>query len=119
MTDDFKDVDLTAVLARLYETIVSRKGADAASSYTASLFAGGRQLICDKVSEETAEAIVEGLKGDAPALTRESADILYHLMVLWAEAGVKPEDVWVELARREGTSGIAEKASRPKKDDPA
>jgi phosphoribosyl-ATP pyrophosphohydrolase len=119
MTNDFKDADLTAVLVRLYETIVSRKGADAASSYTASLFAGGTKLICDKVNEETAEVVVEGLKSDGPALARESADLLYHLMVLWAAAGVKPEDVWAELARREGTSGIAEKASRPKKGDPA
>ena len=118
MTDDFKDADLPAVLVRLYETIVSRKGADAASSYTASLFAGGVKHICDKVSEETAEVVVEGLKSDAPALTRESADLLYHLLVLWAQAGVTPEDVWAELARRQGTSGIAEKASRPKNSYP-
>jgi phosphoribosyl-ATP pyrophosphohydrolase len=110
------DTDTAAVLARLYQTIVSRKGADAGSSYTASLFAGGADLICAKVEEEALEATVEGRKGDTPALTRESADLLYHLLVLWAEAGVAPEDVWAELARREGTSGIAEKASRPKKD---
>ena len=110
------DTDPAAVLARLYETIVSRKGADAGTSYTASLFAGGAPLICRKVGEEAIETTIEGLKGDAPALTRESADLLYHLLVLWAQAGVRPEDVWAELARREGTSGIAEKAARPKKD---
>jgi phosphoribosyl-ATP pyrophosphohydrolase len=104
------------VLARLFDTIRARKGADAAQSYTASLFAGGAKLICRKVGEEAIEVTIEGLKGDAAALTRESADLLYHLLVLWAEAGVAPNDVWAELARREGTSGIAEKASRPKKD---
>jgi phosphoribosyl-ATP pyrophosphohydrolase len=104
------------VLARLFDTIRARKGADAAQSYTASLFAGGARLICRKVGEEAIEVTIEGLKGDAAALTRESADLIYHLLVLWAEAGVAPDDVWAELARREGTSGIAEKAARPKKD---
>ena len=104
-----------SVLARLYETIVARKGADGAASYTASLFAGGPRLICRKLGEEALEVTIEGLTGNAAALTSESADLLYHLLVLWAEAGVAPEDVWAELARREGTSGIAEKAARPKK----
>jgi phosphoribosyl-ATP pyrophosphohydrolase len=104
------------VLARLFDTIRSRQGADAAQSYTASLFAGGAKLICRKVGEEAIEVTIEGLKGDAAALTRESADLIYHLLVLWAESGVAPDDVWAELARREGTSGIAEKAARPKND---
>lgn len=104
------------VLARLFETIRARKGADASKSYTAALFAGGPNLICRKVGEEAVEVTIEGMKGDGAALARESADLLYHLLVLWAETGVAPEDVWAELARREGTSGIAEKASRPKKD---
>lgn len=104
------------VLARLFETIASRKGADASKSYTASLFAGGPKLICRKVGEEAIEVTIEGMKGDGAALARESADLLYHLLVLWAETGVAPDDVWAELARREGTSGIAEKAARPKKD---
>lgn len=105
------------VIGRLFETILSRKGADAAESYTAHLFAGGPKLICRKVGEEAIEVTVEGLKGDATALCRESADLVYHLMVLWAEAGLKPDDVWAELARREGTSGHAEKAARGKPDN--
>jgi phosphoribosyl-ATP pyrophosphohydrolase len=109
------DKPTAEVLARLFETISARKGADASKSYTASLFAGGPKLICRKVGEEAIEVTIEGMKGDAAALTRESADLLYHLLVLWAETGVVPDDVWAELARREGTSGIAEKASRPKK----
>jgi phosphoribosyl-ATP pyrophosphohydrolase len=100
------------VLARLYATILSRKGGDAEKSYTASLFAGGPKTICRKIGEEAIEVTIEGLKGDAPAIARESADVIYHLMVLWADAGVTPDDVWVELARREGTSGHAEKAAR-------
>lgn len=101
------------ILARLFETIRARKGADASVSYTAKLFAGGPALISRKVGEEAVEVTIEGLQGDAAALTRESADLLYHLLVLWAETGVAPDDVWAELARREGTSGIAEKAARP------
>ena len=104
------------VIDRLFATILARKGADAGESYTASLFAGGPKLICRKVGEEAIEVTIEGLKGDAPAVCRESADLIYHLMVLWAEAGVTPDDVWAELARREGTSGHAEKASRGKTD---
>jgi phosphoribosyl-ATP pyrophosphohydrolase len=105
-----------AVIDRLFATIRSRKGADAGASYTASLFAGGPKLICRKVGEEAIEVTIEGLKGDAPAVCRESADLIYHLMVLWAEVGLTPDDVWAELARREGTSGHEEKASRGKTD---
>jgi phosphoribosyl-ATP pyrophosphohydrolase len=101
-------------LARLYATIVARKGADAGTSYTAKLLAGGPALIARKVGEEAVEVTVETLKGDADALIRESADLLYHLFVAWAAAGVTPEDVYGELARREGTSGLAEKAARGK-----
>jgi len=100
------------VMARLYATILSRKGGDTEKSYTASLFAGGPKTICRKVGEEAIEVTIEGLKGDAPAITRESADLIYHLMVLWADAGIAPGDVWAELARRQGTSGHAEKAAR-------
>ena len=115
MSDDQNAAPQAAeILARLYATIVARKGADAEQSYTASLFAGGPQLICRKVGEEAVEVTVEGLKGDGPAITRESADLIYHLMVLWAEAGVRPHEVWAELARREGVSGHAEKAARAK-----
>lgn len=104
--------DNADVLARLYATILSRKGGDADKSYTAGLLAGGPKTICRKIGEEAIEVTVEGLKGDKPAIARESADLIYHLMVLWADAGVAPGDVWTELARREGTSGHAEKAAR-------
>ena len=103
------------VLDRLYLVIDSRKGADPDTSYTARLFSRGRQQIAKKLGEEAVEALIEGIRGDRPKLVGESADMLYHLLTLWAATGVKPKAVWTELARREGLSGIAEKASRKQK----
>ncbi len=100
------------VLDRLYVVINSRKGADPETSYTARLFSRGRQQIAKKLGEEAVEALIEGIRGDKPKLIGESADMLYHLLTLWAAVNVKPQAVWNELARREGLSGIAEKASR-------
>ena len=100
-------------LARLEATIASRKGADPATSYVASLFAKGRPKIARKLGEEAVEAIVAALAEDQKALTGEAADILFHLMVLLADANVPLADVLAELERREGTSGHEEKASRP------
>jgi phosphoribosyl-ATP pyrophosphohydrolase len=82
------------------------------SSYTAKLLAAGPQGVARKLGEESLEAIIEAVKGDRAALTRESADVLYHLLVLWAAAGLSPGDVAAELTRREGVSGIEEKQSR-------
>lgn len=100
------------VLDRLYVVIDSRKGADPDTSYTARLFARGRSQIAKKLGEEAVEALIEGIRGDKPKLVGESADMLYHLLTLWAASGVKPKAVWNELARREGLSGLAEKAAR-------
>jgi phosphoribosyl-ATP pyrophosphohydrolase len=100
------------VLDRLYVVIDSRKGADPDTSYTARLFSRGRAQIAKKLGEEAVEALIEGIKGDRPKLVAESADMLYHLLTLWAATNVKPKAVWTELARREGLSGIAEKANR-------
>jgi phosphoribosyl-ATP pyrophosphohydrolase len=103
---------LGKVLERLWRTIEARRGADPATSYTAKLFARGNAKIAQKFGEEAVEAVIEGVKGDRAALTLESADVLYHLLVLWASAGVSPADVAAELAHREGNSGIAEKKAR-------
>ena len=100
------------VLDRLYLVIEGRKGADPDTSYTARLFSRGRQQIAKKLGEEAVEALIEGVRGDRPKLVVESADLLYHLLTLWAATNVKPKTVWTELARREGMSGNAEKASR-------
>jgi phosphoribosyl-ATP pyrophosphohydrolase len=99
-------------LERLWQVIESRRGADPESSYTAKLFARGKAKIAQKFGEEAVEAVIEGVKGDRAALVGESADVLYHLLVMWAATGVSPADVAAELARREGASGIAEKKSR-------
>ena len=95
------------VLQRLYATILERRGADPDESWTARLFAGGRGPIADKVVEEATEAAAAALEETPERLAAESADLLYHLLVLWADAGVAPDDVWAELDAREGRSGPA------------
>ena len=99
-------------LDRLFATIESRKGADPASSYTAKLFGKGKAKIAQKLGEEATETVIAAMGGDQREVALESADLLYHLLVLWAETGVAPEEVWAILDEREGVSGIAEKASR-------
>lgn len=92
--------------------IRSRKGSDPASSYTAQLFAKGRGKIAQKVGEEAVETVIAALSDDAEALTGEAADLVYHLLVLLADAGLSLDDVRSELARRTGMSGLTEKANR-------
>ena len=106
--------ELGPTLDRLWLTIQSRRGADPQSSYTARLFARGRAKIAQKLGEEAVETVIEGVGDNAAALVGESADLLYHLLVLWAAAGVSPADVAAELLRRENSSGIAEKRTRAK-----
>lgn len=113
--DDGVGVADEHVLDRLYDVIDSRKGADPDTSYTARLFSRGRQQIAKKLGEEAVETLIEGIRGDKPKLVAESADMLYHLLTLWASVGVKPAAIWAELDRREGLSGIAEKAARKQK----
>jgi phosphoribosyl-ATP pyrophosphohydrolase len=102
------------VLERLYATIEQRRGMDAGSSYTAKLFARGNAKIAQKLGEEAVEAVIAAMQRDKAAVIAESGDLLYHLLVLWAEQGVRPDEVWEELRRREGVSGIAEKEQRKK-----
>ena len=96
----------------LYKILLTRKGADAGSSYVASLYAKGTAHISDKVMEEAQEAVDEALAGDNEKLKQESADLLFHLMVLWADQGITPDDVLKVLEGRFGKSGHAEKAER-------
>ena len=100
------------ILDRLYTTIASRKGTDPTTSYTAKLFVEGRAKIARKLGEEAVETTVAALTEGPERLAGESADLLYHLLVLWADCGVAPAQVWSALAAREGTSGIDEKKSR-------
>ncbi len=101
-----------AIFDDLFQTILARKGADGHESYTASLFAKGRAKIAQKVGEEAVETCIEALQGDNDKLAAESADLMFHLMVLWADAGLTPDDIFAILEKRQGTSGHAEKASR-------
>lgn len=101
-------------LERLAATIEARKGADSGESWTAKLLAKGPEKCAEKFGEEAIEAIIEAVKGDRAALTGEAADVLYHLLVMLAARDVSLGDVLTELERREGVSGIAEKASRDK-----
>jgi phosphoribosyl-ATP pyrophosphohydrolase len=103
---------LGPALDRLWRTIQARRDTDPKDSYTARLFARGRAKIAQKLGEEAVETVIEGVGDNLAALVGESADLLYHLLVLWAAAGVSPEDVAAELRRREGTSGIAERRAR-------
>lgn len=96
----------------LFATITARKGADPDTSWTAKLLSKGPEKCAEKFGEEAVEAIIEAVKGDKAALTGEAADVLYHLLVMLAVRDVALADVMGELARRQGTSGIAEKAAR-------
>jgi phosphoribosyl-ATP pyrophosphohydrolase len=99
-------------LGRLEAVIAERRGASAGSSYVASLFAKGREKIAQKVGEEATETVIAALSGDPAKLTSEAADLMFHLLVLLADGNVSVDDVFAELDRRDGVSGIAEKAAR-------
>ncbi|WP_284162694.1 phosphoribosyl-ATP diphosphatase [Frigidibacter sp. SD6-1] len=99
-------------LDRLAATIAARKGADPDRSWTAKLLAKGPEKCAEKFGEEAVEAIIEAVKGNRERLTAEAADVLYHLLVMLAAREVTLADVLAELERREGTSGLAEKAAR-------
>jgi phosphoribosyl-ATP pyrophosphohydrolase len=101
-----------SAISRLAATIAARKSADPESSWTAKLLAKGPEKCAEKFGEEAVEAIIEAVKGDRAKLTAEAADVLYHLLVMLAARDVTLADVEAELSRREGTSGIAEKAAR-------
>jgi len=100
------------VIDRLYETVASRRSADPEKSYTAKLLAGGVERCAKKFGEEAVETVLAAMKGDKGAIAAESADVLYHLLVLWAASGVEPASVYAALEAREGRSGLEEKASR-------
>src|ERR1700748_3486490 len=108
------EAELGPTLDRLWQGIRSRCGADPETSYTARLFSRGRAKIAQKLGEEAIEAVIEGVGNKPAALAGESADLLSHLLVLWPAPGISPADVAVELPRREGTSGNAEKRARAK-----
>ncbi|HWV52310.1 phosphoribosyl-ATP diphosphatase [Pseudorhodoplanes sp.] len=102
-------------LERLHKSVVALQKGDPLSSRTARLMRSGRAKIAKKMAEEAVEVVVDVMRGNREAAIRESADLLYHLVVLWAESDIRPQDVWAEMDRRERLLGIAEK---PPKDLP-
>jgi phosphoribosyl-ATP pyrophosphohydrolase len=99
-------------LARLYEAVLAARHADPASSRTARLLRAGRSKMAKKMAEEAVEVVIDTMHGDTQAVVRESADLMYNLVVLWVAAGVHPKDVWSEMERRERLFGIAEKVPK-------
>ncbi len=102
------------VIDRLFATIAARKNASPETSYTAKLLHQGVERCAKKFGEEAVEAALAAVSGNKAAITAESADVLYHLLVLWAACGIAPKDVYAALEAREGRSGLDEKASRQK-----
>ena len=96
-------------LERLHSAVLAVRSADPSSSRTSRLLRSGRPKMVKKLTEEALEVGIDAIHGDSEAMVRESADLLYHLVVLWAAAGIRPSDVWKEMARRERLLGIAEK----------
>jgi phosphoribosyl-ATP pyrophosphohydrolase len=100
---------MTDSVDRLYDAVLQAKDADPAASRTARLFRAGRSKIAKKLAEEAIEVVIDAMNGDRNAVVRESADLLYNLVVVWAASGVRPSEVWKEMERRERLFGIAEK----------
>jgi phosphoribosyl-ATP pyrophosphohydrolase len=94
---------------RLYAAVLAARGSDPGRSRTARLLQSGRAKMAKKLAEEAVEVVIDAMHGERGAVVSESADLIYHLVVLWVSAGVRPEDVWAEMARRERLLGIAEK----------
>jgi phosphoribosyl-ATP pyrophosphohydrolase len=99
-------------LDRLYAAVLDARNSDPATSRTARLFASGRGKISKKFAEEAIEVVIDAMNGHTEALVKESADLMYNLVVLWVAAGVHPKDVWAEMDRRERLQGIAEKVPK-------
>lgn len=96
-------------ISRLNNAVIAAQGTDPAKSRTARLLRSGRAKIAKKLGEEAVEVVIDAMHGQTEAVVRESADLLYNLVVLWVHAGIKPDDVWAEMRRRERLLGIAEK----------
>ena len=102
-------VKMSDSLARLFDAVLAVKDADPATSRTAKLLRAGRAKAAKKLAEEAVEVVIDAMHGDRDAVVRESADLLYNLVVLWVSAGVRPDHVWEEMKNRERLMGIAEK----------
>ena len=108
---------MTDSINRLYQAVLSCRHDDPSTSRTARLLRAGRSKMAKKLAEEAVEVVIDAMHGDRFAVTKESADLLYNLVVLWVSAGIRPEDVWKEMDRRERLLGIAEKVPKKVVDD--
>jgi phosphoribosyl-ATP pyrophosphohydrolase len=108
---------MTDSINRLYQAVLSCRHDDPSTSRTARLLRAGRSKMAKKLAEEAVEVVIDAMHGDRFAVTKESADLLYNLVVLWVSAGIRPEDVWKEMDRRERLLGIAEKVPKKVLDD--
>jgi phosphoribosyl-ATP pyrophosphohydrolase len=108
---------MTDSINRLYQAVLSCRHDDPSTSRTARLLRAGRSKMAKKLAEEAVEVVIDAMHGDRFAVTKESADLLYNLVVLWVAAGIRPEDVWKEMDRRERLLGIAEKVPKKVVDD--
>ena len=96
-------------LERLHKSVLALRKGDPAQSRTARLIRAGRSKVAKKLAEEAVEVVIDAMRGDRDAVVRESADLLYNLVVLWTDMGIAPQDVWAEMERREKLLGLAEK----------
>ena len=106
-------MDNHEIIDRLFKVIEGRKTADPRTSYVAKLYERGRQKIAQKVGEEAVETVISATADDRAGAIDESADLLFHLMILWADMGLTPDDIFEEMVKREGISGVYEKKNRP------
>jgi len=99
-------------VSRLYEAVIAARGGDPTKSRTARLLRAGRAKVAKKLAEEAVEVVIDAMHGQPEAVVHESADLLYNLVVLWVHSGIRPDDVWAEMRRRELMFGIAEKVPK-------
>jgi phosphoribosyl-ATP pyrophosphohydrolase len=110
---------MTDSIDRLYRAVLAAKAADPSVSRTARLLRAGRSKMAKKLAEEAVEVVIDAMHGRTEAVIRESADLIYNLVVLWADSGVHPQEVWLEMQRREHLLGIAEKLPKSVADSPS
>ena len=110
---------MTDSVGRLYDAVIAARGSDPSKSRTARLLRAGRAKMAKKMAEEAVEVVIDALHGQPEAVIKESADLLYNLVVLWVAAGVTPDEVWAEMKRRERMFGIAEKIPKDMVRSPA
>jgi phosphoribosyl-ATP pyrophosphohydrolase len=110
---------MTDSITRLHQAVLASRNDDPSTSRTARLLRSGRSKIGKKLAEEAVEVVIDAMHGDRDAVVKESADLMYNLVVLWVAAGIRPEDVWKEMDRRERLLGIAEKVPKKPLEDNA